>query len=213
MPRNFPALLIGLIIAAYWGRVLRMAKKAKRVCGHSANLIPREPIGRLTRLIWFPVVIFWIALPFTAAWGEPRDRWFDPLFNLPILSWFSVLVAAVAFGATWVCWKIMGKSWRMGIDPTDITPLVTQGPYSYVRHPIYALSSLLMICTVAALPSTAMMIVAVLHIMLLLSEARREEAYLSRVHGSVYEDYRGRVGRFIPRFFESTRVSSDAAKK
>jgi protein-S-isoprenylcysteine O-methyltransferase Ste14 len=198
MPPNLPALLIAIILMIYWGRVMRMAKKARKVCGHSANLIPREPIGKLTRIIWFPIVILWVALPLMAAWNLPKDPWFSPLFTIPALPWLAVLVATAALIATWICWKIMGKSWRMGIDPSDITPLVTQGPYSYVRHPIYALSSSLMLCTFVAVPSLAMLIVAVGHISLLLSEARREETYLYRVHGSEYEEYRARVGKFLP---------------
>ncbi|MGD1277114.1 MAG: isoprenylcysteine carboxylmethyltransferase family protein [Tepidisphaeraceae bacterium] len=199
MSRHLPALLIGLIVAAYWACVLRMAQKSRRVYGHSANLIPKERIGKLTRLIWFPVVALWIALPQVAALGHVHQWWLRPLFFLAPLAWGAVVAGTIALVYSLICWKIMGKSWRMGIDPSDDTPLVTQGPYAYVRHPIYALSSILMLCTVAACPSPPLLAVAAVHIFLLHYEARREEAHLLHVHGQDYQQYRQRTGRFVPR--------------
>ena len=59
-------------------------------------------------------------------------------FHPPRLSWPAALVALAAYLATLVCWKKMGKSWRMGIDPNETTQLIITGPYRHVRHPIYA---------------------------------------------------------------------------
>lgn len=108
-------------------------------------------------------------------------------------------MAVLAFGATWVCWKKMGKSWRMGINPDEKTQLIVSGPYAYVRHPIYGLSSLLMLASLAVVPSPLMMIVAAIHLVLLQWEARREEQYLRLQHGRVYEEYCRSTGRFCPR--------------
>ncbi len=92
----------------------------------------------------------------------------------------------------------MGKSWRMGIDPNEKTPLVVSGPYAYVRHPIYALSSVLMLATMLAIPSPLMIAVGITHLLLLQWEARREEQHLIRVHGQLYQNYFDSVGRFVP---------------
>jgi len=200
MSRRLPVLLMGLIVVAYWARVLRLAQKSRRVCGHSANLIPAERIGKLTRLIWFPVVALWITLPLVAALGHARQRWLQPLFFLPSLAWCGVIAGAIALVFSLVCWRIMGKAWRMGIDPSADEPMVTAGPYAYVRHPIYTLSSLVVLCTAAVWPSPPMIVIAALHILLLRYEARREEAHLNHVHGAAYQDYCGRTGRFFPRW-------------
>ena len=109
------------------------------------------------------------------------------------------MIAIAAFIATLICWKKMGKSWRMGINPDDKTQLIITGPYSFVRHPIYALSSLLMICTVVILPSPIMLVCGVIHIAFLNWEASREELYLVRLHGEDYAGYARRTGRFFPR--------------
>jgi protein-S-isoprenylcysteine O-methyltransferase Ste14 len=199
-----PALAIGLLMAVYWARVLRLAWKEKRRTGRAANLLPTEPVGRALRLIWFPAVACWIALPIlaaTRALGPLQKLWvFSPLYRRAVVSWSALAVAVIAFVATWVCWEKMGRSWRMGINPDDKTRLIVTGPYAHLRHPIYALSSLIMLCTMLIVPSPAMLLVGVIHLALLQWEARREERFLTALHGPVYADYAARTGRFLPRF-------------
>ena len=56
MDKNWPALVIGIVVAIYWYRVLTMVQKARRKAGHDANFIPKESVGRWLRLIWNPVI-------------------------------------------------------------------------------------------------------------------------------------------------------------
>lgn len=200
---NWPALIVGLLVAAYWLRVVRMVRKSRRTAGHGANFVPPEPLGRALRLLWMPVVGLWILLPLAAFVVIHPPHWLGfalvPLFSSPLIAWLAALVAVGAFAATLVCWKKMGKSWRMGIDPSDKTQLVCSGPYAYVRHPIYALSSLIMLMTMLVLPSPLMLACGVIHLLLLQWEAGREEHYLIGVHGEEYRVYRTRTGRFLPR--------------
>jgi len=198
---HLPALLIGLIMALYWARVLRLAWKQKRRTGQAANLFPPETVGRLLRIVWFPTIALWIALPICAgSLTRASPALFRPLFQNLWISWIALAIAIGAFVATWICWKKMGTSWRMGIDPNDKTQLIVAGPYARLRHPIYALSSLLMICTMLILPSPVMLAVGIIHLSLLQWEARREEQYLIALHGPSYAQYAARTGRFLPRF-------------
>jgi protein-S-isoprenylcysteine O-methyltransferase Ste14 len=191
--------MVGLLLCVYWARVLRMLRKLHRA-GHSANFIPPERIGRLVRLVWIPVVLLWIALPLIEGTGAARHQpLLAPLFSLWPISWMAVIVAFMALVLTMICWKEMGKSWRMGINPAERTPLVATGPYALVRHPVYSLSSVLMLTTVVVNPSLLMILVALVHLGLLQFEARREEAYLLRAHGEIYQNYCRRVRGFIPR--------------
>ncbi|HTL29417.1 MAG TPA: isoprenylcysteine carboxylmethyltransferase family protein [Tepidisphaeraceae bacterium] len=194
MPKDWAALCIGLIVGAYWARVLKLVLKARRRTGRDANFVPPEPLGRALRIVWYPTVVIWIAHPLYSAW-QP----FGFLYLQPIVRWTSVAIALVAFIATLVCWKKMGKSWRMGIDPNEKTQLVVSGPYAYVRHPIYALSSLMMIASVTAVPTILMIVVGGIHLVFLQWEARREERHLVQIHGPSYANYMTTVWRFIPR--------------
>ncbi len=202
--RDWPALAAGIIVAAYWGRVAKMAWKQRRRTGRAANFIPGEPLGRLLRFIWIPIVLIWILQPLASAWMTDGPMVMRAVAMSPWARWPAVVGMLAALLATRACWKRMGKSWRMGIDPAEQTALIMTGPYAYVRHPIYALSAALMICTVIVIPSPLMAATAVIHIFLLQWEARREERHLSDVHGASYDRYRVGVGRFVPRFRRST---------
>jgi len=199
MTFNLPDLLLGLIVGGYWARVLKMVIKQRRKTGRDANFVPREPLGLALRIIWYPVVVGWVIHPFINALSVSPPPIFKPLFYNPVCVWAGLLVAGFALAATLVCWRRMGKSWRMGIDPTERTSLVFTGPYAYVRHPIYALSSLMMLGSVLTIPSIVMIVIGGVHIAFLQWEASREEKYLLQTHGDAYGRYRSQVGRMIPR--------------
>ena len=79
--------------------------------------------------------------------------------------------------------------------------LVTTGPYSYVRNPLYLGNFLLSlgVCLVAGV----YWLVAVLvvgYFLQYLPIIAVEEAYLLEACGSVYQTYRERVPRFVPQF-------------
>ena len=202
-PLRWMALGLGVILATYWARVIRMVLRSRRDTGRAANFVPPEPLGRAIRIAWYPLVVAWVAHPFVFAYKRRPPGLIAPLVQSHALAIVGLLLAAAALAGSWVCWRRMGKSWRMGIDPSERTQLIVTGPYAYVRHPIYALSSLLVLASVAVLPSPLMLAIALLHLAFLQWEARREEAHLLAVHGELYVDYCRRVGRFLPRVRKS----------
>ncbi len=197
-------IVIALVVGFYWARVIKLVLKQRRQTGRDANFVPRERLGRWLRVIWYPTVGAWCLLPwvsaliFAGAWTS-APRLLQPLHRSDAVAVVCAAVAVAALAATMVCWRRMGRSWRMGIDPGEKTTLVFTGPFAYVRHPIYALSSLLMIATAAAVASPVMLLVAGFHLMFLQWEAHREERYLLVTHGEGYAAYRRHVGRMIPR--------------
>lgn len=194
----WPALILGVILAAYWARVLRLVYKIRRTTGRSANFTPPEPLGLALRTLWYPAVVLWVVHPFLTASGATLPRALVLLFDQPVLAWAALCIAGLAFAGTLVCWKKMGRSWRMGINPDEKTLLIVSGPYAYVRHPIYALSSVLMLASLAIIPSPLMLAAGVIHLLLLQWEAQREEKHLIAHHGAAYADYCRNVGRFVP---------------
>jgi protein-S-isoprenylcysteine O-methyltransferase Ste14 len=211
MAYRLAVVVIGTVVGAYWLRVLRMARKARKKNGRAAHFLPPEPVGRLLRLIWIPVVVVWITHPFFTAATRSAPLVARPLFGSAWIAWPAALATAACFWASRICWKTMGKNWRMGIDPTEQNALVLGGPYAYVRHPIYALSQAMMLATAIALPSPLMIAAGLTHVLLLQWEARREEGHLRGVHGSRYADYCQVAGRFIPRLRGAIRGNDTGA--
>src|SRR5690349_9758389 len=100
LPR-LPALLIGLILATYWIRVLQLVQKTKKQAGHHANFVPEEKTGRIIRIVWIPVVFLWIVLPLLAGFGVLTNfAPLRPLFYEPAIQWVAVLIGIVAFVIT-----------------------------------------------------------------------------------------------------------------
>lgn len=197
--------LLGIVLAAYWGRVIRMARKARKSSGRAANFVPAEPIGRGLRILWTPLVVAWVGHPFFTALSRQAPWPLRPLWHSAWTGCVGAAAAGLCFLATRACWKAMGRSWRMGIDPSERTALVFNGPFARVRHPIYALSQAMMLATVLAIPSPLMIALGALHVLLMQWEAAREEKYLLALHGEPYAEYRRRVPRFVPRLIGPAR--------
>jgi protein-S-isoprenylcysteine O-methyltransferase Ste14 len=199
-----PMLITGVCLAMYWARVLRMAAKTRRQTGNAANLFPTETLGRVLRVIWFPCVGLWIAAPFLAI--TTRGGLTAPLQVPLVLSWPAAVMVFSCLAASWVCWRQMGRSWRMGINPHEKTQLVVTGPYAYVRHPIYAISTAMAGASLLAVPSAIMLVAVLVHMALLQWESRREEQYLLSMHGEAYRLYCQTAGRFVPRLRRQTQT-------
>jgi len=192
-----PPLIAGCCLLVYWGSVVRKALRFARKEAHGVNLIPRERAGRWIRVVWIPTIVAWCVQPWLALRNTFHHSPHDLTWTVVGLVGAAICVSATT--ATFSCWREMGRSWRIGIDPEEKTQLIFSGPFRIVRHPIYALSILLVLGTLATTPTLVMLVIAIVHIACLQFEARREEIYLLGKHGNVYAIYMKRVGRFLPR--------------
>lgn len=108
-------------------------------------------------------------------------------------------IAIAGIAATLYAQFAMGTSWRIGVDETERTTLVTTGPFALVRNPIFAamiptaLGLVLLVPSWVAITGFIGLVVA-----LELQVRVVEEPYLLRTHGSSYADYAARTGRFAP---------------
>ena len=208
---HLPALLVALCLSVYWTAVvIKLVILASKI-GKDPNAMPRERVGQLMRLIWYPAIILQVLHAWRMAlgihWPYPANQ-VPPFFRLPFdrppMWWWiaaplATMIVILCTRLTFVCWHKMGRSWRIGIDPGETLELVSTGPYRYVRHPIYALRILLDLCAIVVIPTPFMAVVTFIDIILLQIEARREERYMEAKHGAVYGDYKKNVGRFVPR--------------
>lgn len=197
MFERLPPLIAGCCLLVYWGAVVRKALRFTRKEAHGVNLIPRERVGRWIRVLWVPTIAAWCLQP----WLALRRHFHHSASDLgwTVAGFAGAAACVIATIATFSCWREMGRSWRIGIDPEEKTQLICSGPFRIIRHPIYTLSILLILGTLATTPTLVMLLIAIVHIACLQFEAHREEAYLLGKHGHAYADYMKRVGRFFPR--------------
>ncbi|WP_280471482.1 methyltransferase family protein [Nocardia cyriacigeorgica] len=122
-----------------------------------------------------------------------------PLADRPAVTAVGTVLAVAGVAATFAAQMAMGASWRIGVDDTEHTQLVTTGVFAYMRTPIFTA----MLATFAGLALMVPNLVAVIGYALLLGGVQAqvravEEPYLRQVHGPAYTAYAARVGRFLP---------------
>lgn len=206
MLATLPSIIAALSLSIYWGTVVVKLIRLSRKIGKVPNAIPRERIGRWLRVVWCPLILMWIIQLWIAAFHwEYKFSQISYLITpemgtLWLLgSYMGAIITLVTTALTFVCWRKMGLSWRIGIDPNETTELIVSGPYRYVLHPIYSLSMFLALATLLIVPSLLMLFTVIIHCSLLYYESLREEYYLTLKHGQKYLNYKETVGRFIPK--------------
>lgn len=133
--------------------------------------------------------LFFVALPLEAG----LRGWPDPL--IPWWLGLTLLVLTQAMRA----WSIgsLGPSWRIPAVAFPGQPIVTRGPYAYVRHPNHAAVIVELLVTPLLLGATiSWWVLNALHIPLVLARARREERALALV--GPYDRWLGSRPAFLP---------------
>jgi protein-S-isoprenylcysteine O-methyltransferase Ste14 len=124
----------------------------------------------------------------------------DPLYaRRPV----ELLAAGAALGAlAWVLvWRAqddMAASWRIGIDKSEKTELVTGGLYRFCRHPIYLGLQLGLLGFTLLIPGYLTAMLMTMAAVLFQVQARLEEEFQHARHGETYARYCAEVGRFFP---------------
>ena len=199
---DFPLVLLTATIWAYWFSVGFMIVRLRRKTRKLVGLVPEQRVERYMWLVWVPLVAAWCALPYLAQFRAEPPLGLPGFAGLPayaMLRWAAAGVALASLLLTIRCWARMGTDWRMDVAVSKPTNLITDGLFRHVRHPIYAFSMLLMLCSAAILPTLPMAVIATIHIVLMNLKARNEERHLLRAHGEAYQRYLARTGRFFPR--------------
>ena len=118
-----------------------------------------------------------------------------------------LILCAIGAALTMVSQYQMGKSWRIGVDETEKTELVTHGMFSFSRNPIYFGMLIVGLGFVVLFPHTFMVICFILAFIGIDLQVRKiEEPHLVRVFGDEYVEYIKNTNRYIPWISSSGRV-------
>jgi protein-S-isoprenylcysteine O-methyltransferase Ste14 len=122
-----------------------------------------------------------------------------PALDGAVGNWIGLVLAVCGIVITFGAQLAMGDSWRVGVDPEERTVLVTEGPFRWVRNPIYSAMKATVLGLVLMVPN-ALAVAAFIALVTALELQVRlvEEPYLLRTHGREYASYAARVGRFVP---------------
>ena len=109
-------------------------------------------------------------------------------------------IGLIGMAVTAVAQFQMGASWRIGVDESETTDLVTHGLYARIRNPIYTGIMLFSIGLLVLLPTVYMVPLLVAGYLSIDLHVRKiEEPHLLRQHGDAYAKYVEATGRYLPR--------------
>lgn len=158
--------------------------------------------GRIGSLPWIAGTAATLGLvlapagPLAALYSWPGGHL---LIAQPALHLLGVLCAVAGITGALAAQLSMGDSWRVGVDDSETTALVTSGLFAWVRNPIFTFIGLSLLGLVLLVPNALSMIGAGLALLGIELQVRAvEEPYLERTHGDVYKAYASHVGRFVP---------------
>lgn len=186
----------------YWGGVILQGRRIRKRIGRSPNLKPRDTRERLLWAGWLLVILLWMVQPLIASTETKLPGLHIYPACLHSVGLFGGLALTVAgYAATLWCYQIMGNAWRIGINRNEKNALVTAGPYRWIRHPIYAFQTVMLLGAVLLLPTICSVALVVLHLRFVLTKAKDEEAYLVTVHGDAYREFMAKTGRLWPKLW------------
>ena len=181
--------------------VLSNTFKVKRETGKQPGFSPTKKEEKHLRPGWHLVIAGLIAQPLLLL--APIDLWtlFRPVAALDGagLAIIGSLIAVIGLAGTRWCHQAMGRHWKMWIDPSSQSPIVDQGPYRWMRHPIYSFQVIISVGMWCLIPTPFLAGVIALHLVCVKIKASGEESHLVEIHGEAYRCYQARTGRFFPK--------------
>jgi protein-S-isoprenylcysteine O-methyltransferase Ste14 len=149
------------------------------------------------------------AAAFSLVWGFRRPLG-EPFLE-SASPWVGVGLDAVAVAlGSWAVWMaaaavvVLGKQWSLAARVVEGHELTTEGPYRFVRHPIYtAMLAMLLASGVVASRWPALLAALAIYVVGTLVRVRSEERLLRETFGASYEAYARRVPAIVPLRFRN----------
>jgi protein-S-isoprenylcysteine O-methyltransferase Ste14 len=192
--RVFKLAFIGIVIAFVAHRGYYHWKYAP-----SGNAVIKQPKGGIGTRIANLISIFAMVATYMYLVKPTYVEWASLVFD-PWFRWLGVVVAIFGFGLLQWSHSALGTNWSYEPSLLQDHQMVSNGPYRWIRHPIYSAFLLIMIST---LPVSANGLVGVLWIAMtaiaVFERIRVEEALMLAQFGDKYDAYMRATGRLLPR--------------
>ena len=147
----------------------------------------------LVAIVWAAMMLLYIAYPPWRTWSAipfPAPIWVELLgVSLGVLSLALLVWAHRALGVYW--------TFKLEVRPKQ--RLVTWGPYSRIRHPMYTASLIFMFATGFVAVDWLILVVSALTLLIIYKRIDGEEQMMLDYFGNKYRQYMRRTRRLLPR--------------
>jgi protein-S-isoprenylcysteine O-methyltransferase Ste14 len=178
--------VLGLVgIRLYYQRGYRRADVARAV-----RVVESRISVIVSALLLLPILMY----VFT-AWLSPLD------FEIPLWTrWSGFGLSLISHLLLWWSHHALGANWQPDLAIRKDHQLVTDGPYLWVRHPMYLSFILLGLgMTLVAANWAITFFILPTPIVAYMRRSKQEEDMLEEAFGEVYRDYKSRTGSFLPK--------------
>ena len=166
----------------------RVAVQLKRTGDHGIRVATQlsSPLEKLTTYLQVFVLLAVLAIVILESMGALR-----PHFDFGVVGTIvGLLLCAAGTTLTMISQFQMGKSWRIGVDESEKTELISNGMFSVCRNPIYLGMMVIGLGFIALVPHFTMGICYLLALVGIDLQVRKiEEPHLTHVFGDAYADY------------------------
>lgn len=147
---------------------------------------------RLSAVPVFVSGVVWLIDPQRMGWSS---------IAIPVgLRWLGVVLAGCSGLLVVWTFRNLGKNLTDTVVTRRDHTLITSGPYRYVRHPFYLAFALGVVGGSLVLANWFFFLAGLLPLGFIVARTRIEEEKLLARFGADYQEYRQRVGQFLPRF-------------
>ncbi|WP_380166754.1 isoprenylcysteine carboxyl methyltransferase family protein [Jannaschia sp. R86511] len=119
---------LGLVVVVALARLVELSVAARHLRW------ARERGGVERGAGHYPVMV---ALHSALLVGAPLEVWLADRPLLPVLAVSMLVLLVLAHGLRWWCIRSLGPQWNTRVVVVPGLPLVTRGPYRFLRHPNY----------------------------------------------------------------------------
>jgi protein-S-isoprenylcysteine O-methyltransferase Ste14 len=93
----------------------------------------------------------------------------------------------------------LGLNYQLGgVDPRSSDRMVINGPYRFIRHPMYTAALCIALGLALLIQSTACFAAFCIYVVLIILLIPYEEENLIRAYGEPYKQYQQKVGKLVP---------------
>lgn len=194
--RGFQLLFGSMFVIFVLGQFINAVRSVRRAGEYEVrekNPLAMQIMRKSVGIAWFGAIIVYVIKPDWITWAS---------FSLPLWSrWLGFSVWGICMPLLWWIEISLGKNFNTTLHLREEHTLVTEGPYKYVRHPMYAVQIPLIL---SWLPASANWLVGlpglIGGLVVFLFRLPQEEKVMLERFGDDYRDYMEQTGRFLPRF-------------
>ncbi|MGY5859604.1 MAG: isoprenylcysteine carboxylmethyltransferase family protein [Candidatus Thorarchaeota archaeon] len=197
---NLFAILFFIMFIAFWfvrGYYIRKTRNpnARRSREERKEAMKKEGWTGVALIVLLPLgFIIGILYVFNPLWLS-----LNFLMIPDLVRWFGFIMFLVSIPMVIWVHRALGRSYSYALETKTEQTLITSGPFSRVRHPLYSAHNIFNLGMIFFTLNIPLIVFAIIGIPLTYVRMRDEERMMIEQFGSEYEEYMKRTGRIFPR--------------